>query len=414
MIRHIFKIIWNERKHNIGIWIELFLVSIFVWFIADFLFVNIRNYCKPAGFNVEHTYKMSVRQQNNQNYPYDASQSNLTKGEVLNQVLTRISQNPMIEAASLSLFSCPYTGSNSSQLLFYDTLQCYTDILLITPGFFRVFQFESINGSTDELVKALERNEFVISPEVRNVLFSNGQEAKGKEVTFEKNDSSTHYRIGAVSEAIRYHNFISNEKPYFAQNITYKLEEYADYADYIEICVRVKPHEDYDFITRFRSQMTEQLHIGTYYLSTIQSIPVMKKEIQLDDVNGLKMRLFIMLFLLVNIFLGITGIFWFRTQYRRNEIGIRIAMGSTPRKILYQFYAEGILLLVSAIIPTIVLYIWIKVTEIIHYAGPLTNVRLFIGCSITFVLLAFMIIGGIWFPAHKAVSVSPAEVLRDE
>lgn len=411
MIRHIFKIIWNERKHNIGIWIELFLVSIFVWFIADFLFVHIRNYCKPTGFNIEHTYKISIGQMSDQSYPYDANQSNLTKGEVLNQVLTRISQNPMVEAASLSFFSCPYTGSNYSQSLFHDTLQCNADALLITPDFFRVFQFKSINGSTDELVKALERNEFVISPEVRNILFPNGQESKGKEVTLEKNDSSTHYRIGAVSEAIRYDNFSSWKKPFFARDITYKLEKYADY---IEICVRVKPNEDYDFITRFRSEMTEQLHIGTYYLNTIQSIPEIKKEIQLDDVNGLKMRLFIMLFLLINIFLGITGIFWFRTQYRRNEIGIRIAMGSTPRKILNQFYVEGILLLVSAIIPTIVLFAWVKSTEMINYGAPFTNSRLFIGCSITFVLLAFMIIGGIWFPAHKAVSVSPAEVLRDE
>lgn len=411
MIRHIFKIIWNERKHNIGIWIELFLVSIFVWFIADFLFVHIRNYCKPTGFNIEHTYKISIGQMSDQSYPYDASRCNLTKGEVLNQVLTRISQNPMVEAAGLSFFSCPYTGSNYSQSLFHDTLQCNADVLSITPGFFRVFQFESINGSTDELVKALERNEFVISPEVRNILFPNGQESKGKEVTLEKNDSSTHYRIGAVSEAIRYDNFSSWKKPFFARDITYKLEKYADY---IEICVRVKPNEDYDFITRFRSEMTEQLHIGKYYLSTIQSIPVIKKEIQLDDVNGLKMRLFIMLFLLINIFLGITGIFWFRTQYRRNEIGIRIAMGSTPRKILYQFYTEGILLLVSAIMPTIVLFIWIKSTEVINYGAPFTSSRLFIGCSITFVLLALMIIGGIWFPAHKAISVSPAEVLRDE
>lgn len=412
MIRHIFKIIWNERKHNIGIWIELFLVSVFVWYIADFLFVNIKNYCKPVGFNIEHTYKMSVKQLNDQSYPYDASRCNLTMEEVLNRMLTRISQNPMIEAAGLSLFSCPYTGSNYSQSLFHDTLQCNADALLITPDFFRVFQFKSINGSTDELVKALERNEFVISPEVKNALFPNGKEAK--DITFVKNDSSTHYRIGAVSEAIRYNNFSCWEKAYFAKNITSNLEEYANYIDYIEFCVRVKPNEDSDFVTRFRAQMTEQLHIGNYCLSTIQSIPVNKKEIQLDDVNGLKMRLFIMLFLLINIFLGITGIFWFRTQYRRNEIGIRIAMGSTPRKILYQFYTEGILLLLSAIIPTIVLFIWIKSTEILHYAGPFTVSRLFIGCSITFVLLALMIIGGIWFPAHKAVSVSPAEVLRDE
>ncbi|MFA5650753.1 MAG: ABC transporter permease, partial [Proteiniphilum sp.] len=40
--------------------------------------------------------------------------------------------------------------------------------------------------------------------------------------------------------------------------------------------------------------------------------------------------------------------------------------------------------------------------------------RYLIGFGITYLLLAGMIILGIWLPARKAVKVPPAEALRDE
>ena len=38
MIRHIFKIIWNERKTNAWITLEYVLVFCVLWFCVDYLF----------------------------------------------------------------------------------------------------------------------------------------------------------------------------------------------------------------------------------------------------------------------------------------------------------------------------------------------------------------------------------------
>lgn len=308
--------------------------------------------------------------------------------------------------------------SNRSHGLHRDTLSTRYPTLnrTVTPDFFRVFRYQSTNGSTDELVRALERGELVISTEVEKELFGKDESAVGQYISFEKSDSAQQYTVGAVSDVIRYDNF-SNWSAYFAQRLENDLLESfsGEWVGGLEFCVRVTPEEDHDFIRRFREDMSRQLRLGNYYLGDIRSIPAIKEATQLDNVNDLKMRMFDILFLLVNILLGIIGIFWFRTQHRRSEIGLRVSLGDTSAQVLKRYYTEGLLLLTAAMIPAlIIIYILGREAILQVYLMPFTATRYLIGFGITYLLLAGMIILGIWLPARKAVKVPPAEALRDE
>lgn len=416
MIKHLLKIIWNERSHNIGIWIELLLVSLFLWYITDYLYVTISEYNRPMGFDIENTYKIQLGILNDQNTDFMKDEPLDADVARLKTILERIQHNSMIETASVSFHSSPYNGSNSLLFLYNDTLQTnYALRRMVTPDFFKVFRYKSKSGSTDELVKALERDELVISASIEKKLFGKEESAVGREISFEKSDSAQLHRVGAVSTNIRYDNF-SNSDSYYADKINNDYYNFLarDYIDILEICVRVKPEEEHDFKNRFRVQMTEQLRLGNYYLNTIQSIPEIKKAFQLDDMNDLRMRFFIIFFLLINIFLGITGTFWFRTQHRKSQIGVRIATGETRKGILKMFYTEGLLLLTFAMIPAMLVFAFIKNAEILHYYWTFTIGRYFIGFGITYLLLTLMILLGIWFPARKAIKISPADALRDE
>lgn len=418
MLKHIWKIIWNERKHNIGLWLELTVVAVALWYIADHVYVTLNNYFKPLGFDTEHTYimRLGLINPNSAEYVNDIPQE--TRVEQLRTALERIRRNPMIEAASISLHSSPHIGSNRSLTLYRDTLQTRYAILdrTVTPDFFNVFRYKSKSGNRGDLVRALERNELVISPQVEKELFPNGESAIGKQISFERSDSADLYRIGAVSTEIRYDNF-NNWSSYFAQHMNNDFLAFfsGSYVSALEFCVRVKPEKGHDFIRRFRQEMTQQLRIGNYFLGDIRSIPENKKAYQKDNVDDLQMRAFVVLFLLVNIFLGITGIFWFRTQHRRGEVGLRVSLGDTPPRILRKYYMEGLLLLTAAMVPTMIIILILGKKEIlITYLMNFTVVRYLIGFALTYLLLALMIILGIWFPARKAVKVPPAEALREE
>ena len=61
MIRHIFKIIWNERKTNAWIVLEYILVFCVLWFCVDYLYYMGKCYWEPVGFDTKNTYVLEMQ-----------------------------------------------------------------------------------------------------------------------------------------------------------------------------------------------------------------------------------------------------------------------------------------------------------------------------------------------------------------
>lgn len=109
------------------------------------------------------------------------------------------------------------------------------------------------------------------------------------------------------------------------------------------------------------------------------------------------------------------GTFWFRTRHRRSEIALRMAMGSSRGRIRWQLLGEGLLLLALASIPALIICINMVMADVTFTeATDATWGRFVICVSIVWVLMALMVIAGIWYPASRAMEVQPAEALHDE
>ncbi|SPY35063.1 Macrolide export ATP-binding/permease protein MacB [Porphyromonas cangingivalis] len=416
MIKHIFTILWNERKQNIALWLELMIVSAFLWYIGDTVYYTVKNYLKPLGFDVEHTYEMRLGLLTADHKAYIPDLSVDEQIGYLATILERVQNNPMIEAASYSFMARPYNRENSSIVCCRDTLRTQGSVLFrrSTPDFFKVFKYKAERGSTEELVQVSESGELVVSTAVRDDLFPDGEDCIGKKIYLNDEDS-VGYRVGAVSQDVRYGDYHkwSDYINYPMTSNSYK--GFVSVPEWLELCVRVKPEQDRDFVARFRKEMSQQLRLGNYYLNTIDYMPEVRDAFQKSSENELKEKLFVILFLLINIFLGVTGVFWFRTQQRKTEIGLRIALGDMPNKVLGKFFIEGVMILLLALVPVMILFVFLFQQEVLEsYFMDLDVQRYFAGLGITFILLLIMILFGVWFPARRAVNVSPAETLRDE
>ena len=77
MIRHIFKIIWNERKTNAWITLEYVLVFCVLWFCVDYLFYMGKCYFERSGFDIENTYEINMQEKpaNSAVYPAEDGQT---------------------------------------------------------------------------------------------------------------------------------------------------------------------------------------------------------------------------------------------------------------------------------------------------------------------------------------------------
>ncbi|MDR1090590.1 MAG: ABC transporter permease, partial [Prevotella sp.] len=165
MIKHIYSIIWNERKINIWILIELVLVFCILWFCVDYSYFYMKRYFEPKGFDVDHVYNINLGMKTHAGEPnYEETLDDFRT------IVDRIEKYPEIESFCVSIAAMPYSGSYSNYGCFIDTASIvYVQVKAVTSGYFDVFKIEKISGDLSEWDNA-SSNSNIISGDKDNIL----------------------------------------------------------------------------------------------------------------------------------------------------------------------------------------------------------------------------------------------------
>ena len=416
MNKKLFTQIKNEWRGNTWLAIELLVVSVVMWFITDMLYVRIATYLEPRGFDISHCYLIEMGMLNEKSPDYVKYSKGDEQKDVL-ELLNRIQHRPDVEAASLSINSYPYNGSNGTT-----SMQLQGDSVIIsnwlirrfvTPDFVRVFRYEGANGETPEqLAQMLEEGKFLASENVYNHKKLGKRNLKdyiGKPFHLHGDTTQT-YTLGTALKTVRYDDFQQ------ARNSYSMMQKIYWYRSYFELCVRVRPEHDKDFIARLKADSESQYRIGNVFISNIRSFKDIRRSFQQVQYNEMRNNFTGMAFLLVNIFLGLLGTFWFRTQQRKSEIALHKAHGATNQMVFTRLLCEGWLLLLIVTPIALLIDFNLAHAELNSWRNGTTlewDRLLFCG-GISFALIALMIAIGIGIPARKAMKIDPAEALHNE
>ena len=152
MIRHILKIIWNERRANLWILLEYTLVFSVLWFCCDYCSAILRTYKSDPGIDIRDTYRieMGYRIIKNTDEPepeYDRFALTMT-------FLERVKRHPDVAYVALGRYAIPYSGSvatsgwmlNDEKGTLSDSAEVGFRERLVTPDFFRVFNIPIRSG----------------------------------------------------------------------------------------------------------------------------------------------------------------------------------------------------------------------------------------------------------------------------
>ena len=394
----------NEWLSNLWLALELLVVSVVMWYVVDYLYTRAATYLEPRGFNIEHCYLIELGELTPKSPDYTPDKSRDDTHADIAELVERLRRRPEVEAVSLSQNSYPYNGSNSSGEVRYDTLQSpgWTIRRMVTPDFVRVFRYQGTRGETPEqLAEMLERGEFLASDNLYRKYDRKLTEFVGKRFQLFGDPTKT-YQLGAALQNVRYHDYDQARSSYCF------LAKQSFYYVGLELCVRVREGQDNNFITKLKEDSESQFRIGNLFISEIRSFHDIRRNFQQAWTNDIRNYVMGMGFLLLNIFLGLLGTFWFRTQQRRSEIALHKAHGATDGAIFRRLLSEGLLLLViDWNLAHLELNSWRNGTT-------LEWDRLLLCAGISFVLMALMIAIGIGIPARKAMKVQPAEALHDE
>lgn len=417
MNKKLFTQIRNEWRSNLWLALELLVVSVVMWYIIDLLYCRLATYMEPRGFDTEHCYLITMGVLTDKSPDYTPYSDTHKQTDEVRELVERLSRRPEVEAVSLSQNSYPYNGSNSSAEVDYDTLHAprWTIRRIVTPDFVRVFRYQGTRGETPEQLAALlEKGEFLTSDNLYRKYDVPMTSLVGQEFTL-FDDSTWIVRLGAALQNVRYDDFSQARSSY---SMVYNMNQWGDEwisAD-LELCVRVRADRDRNFMENLKADSEKQFRIGNLYISDIKSFKDIRHSFQQGETSQMRNLVVGMGFLLLNIFLGLLGTFWFRTQQRRGEIALHKAMGATDGAVFGRLMSEGMFLLLIVTVPAVIIDVLLAHFELNSWRNGTTLEwpRLAFCVAATFVLIAAMIGIGIGLPARRAMRVQPAEALHDE
>lgn len=410
----------NEWRDNLWIIVGLTIVSIAIWFFSSALLSTLRTYFIPLGFEAEDIYVVSIGRLNSKAVKYvdfgdEADQKN---SDDVRQLLTTIRQSQYVEAAGLSSNGTPYTGSywgNSLKLAGPkpDTIEFQANERRMSPELVKVFRLKSRTGKDlDLLQKILEEGGCLISPDpeaeerIKNgELIHTAEELYGKNV---KNWDTTYtYRVGDIIDLVRtsrYDNFKGG-------SYILPINESGSISYIDEIAIRVKPGQSEKFRQEFETTPA-MMSLRNTYLYDLTKLTDKGTLIERDSVLKVRLTTIVIVFLLIIIFLGLLGTFWFRMQQRVSEIAIRRVCGASQGDVFRRVIGEGMILLFGAAIFTAIIgWIIIKKTDLIE---GFTSVELLWLELATIVVVGIGIVISILYPAWRAMKIEPAVAVRDE
>jgi putative ABC transport system permease protein len=110
--------------------------------------------------------------------------------------------------------------------------------------------------------------------------------------------------------------------------------------------------------------------------------------------------------------IGVYGVISYSVARRSTEIGIRIAMGADPARILRMVLRQGIVLGVAGVAIGVASAVWLtRFLKTLLYGIQPLDAPTFVT---TVALLFALTLMATWIPAQRATRVDPAVALRDE
>lgn len=447
MIKTILHQIWNERRQNGWLFLELVAVSVFLWLAIDPLFILYSNKYIPEGYNDDNLYYLEFEVKS---VPDEENAGEVCAND-FEQAVNIVRSLPEVDAyAVASSNNYPNSmGSNCPKYVVDSTMNVKgeshsmhvtTYDIYDFPGsdYFAALQIKDINGEPMKKSGFDGGKGLYVSQNFAQKVFGT-TDAAGKKIKYEDEDEI--YSVAGLFSTVQTTEYI--EPMYLIMHI-HDRSEICEYIDkrYIfenyKIFVRLKEGVAADaFMKNFQAEIAPKLDFKyrRFFALTAVGESAAKSANVFGITNRYRMQMMLSGFALFCAFLGIMSTYWVRVSDRRMAIGLYRSMGATSRRVLWQFIVEGWLIVSVAFLIALPLLMhkvysmgfsdplekftsmmWqelmlAKNGDYLHNQ-PLTH---FVIVSVlTYLFMLFVAGVGILIPTRRIVSIQPSEALRDE
>ncbi|MDE6644311.1 MAG: hypothetical protein K2K27_09465 [Muribaculaceae bacterium] len=414
MKRKLLKQMLTDWRSNIWLVVELIIVGSAMAGIMAILFYILNIRLMPSGYEVNDTYVISLDRigKNSPEYIDDSSPID----DVVFELMTRVRALPEVELLGYGFNAMPFNysfaGNAITSIERNDTVNfSRLNTRNVSPEIPKILNLKGLNGETPEqLAQTIEKGEIIITNVVSSKKGNKPLDCIGRDFIFTYSKDSIPFKLGAVIPAVKRVDFETPGTTLFIpyEKMGFKLRYLG------EFYVKIRRGSDKEFLRQI-IENPERWHVGNRCISEVISVENLRKDANRSQNQTIAGMIICCSFLLISIFLGLLGTFWFRTGQRTVEIAIRMVNGATRRQIFTRLVTEGIILWSAALIFIgLLMFVVFKfdlLSEVIY--AEMTKSIIY-GTIISIVSLLIMIIAGIFFPARRATKIKPAIALKDE
>lgn len=414
MIRHLLKLVWNRKRANALITLEIFFSFLVVFVVGTlglYLWDNIR---APLGFSFKDVWVASINMQQTSDDTYEPEQV-----ATFQRLLTETQALAPVESAAGAMV-VPYSLGNYTGRWHFKGRPVDADFNEVTRDFASVMGLQLVQGrwfqKGDEM---LAWHPLVINAAMAREVFG-AEDPIGKRFgDASKDDPEPERRVVGVVSDFRKGGELSGPGNYVFMLKTLAPLGIANAAADApgpssvnrpprEMLIKVRPGTPVTFEEELAKRLQAVAPAWSFEVKPLVQMRESSFKLRLTPliVGGI-----VALFLMLMVGLGLIGVLWQNLLQRTREMGLRRASGASRADVHAQVLWEQLVLTSFGVLLGTVVVAQIPLLDLIGFIRPQILVGGIVVAMVSIYLLAVLCA---LYPSAMASRVQPAEALRYE
>ncbi|ETZ24104.1 hypothetical protein N824_16325 [Pedobacter sp. V48] len=384
MILHLFKMIMNRKKANFFLLLQLFVTFTALFLCLGLNLKKLGNYFRPLGYRYEDAWLVVL------DFQHLQDEKKLEFSRLIQQKLRAVKEIELVSATEV----IPFQQWGNEEKITYNKQTSKALGFEVDENYSKVLGIKLVEGrwftEKDYVLNAIP---VVLTKDLAERDFKQGSPI-GKTILIGDKPAL----IIGVSEAVR-ENTGADLNPGFFIPLKTAATSYL---------LKSKNTDNFQLLEDQIRKTINSVGASEILIRQNISLTLVKKYAQKTDYIQLSITLLVFAFLLINVFLGISGVFSYNLSKRKAEVGLRVTMGASPADILKQFLLESIVLTTLGILPGLLIAIQMLIMQYLDaYYGTLS----ILGAAL---FLYLLMLSCAFYPSLKAARLNPSDALHEE
>ena len=408
MIKHLCKLVWNRKRINFLVTLEIFFSFLVVFAVIVFAVYYTDNYRRPLGFDYQNVWYIGVERRAGSGDKDKPQQLETSK-----RLLAALREFGEVESAA-GVWGAPYSNGNwtsgrddkkTGKSIHFgcnpvtDDLKDVLGLRMVSGRWF---------GKEDD---GASYNPVVINRKLARDIFGD-EDPVGKDISDPEDKKKVEQRVVGLIDDFRKNGEFAELSGYaiYRNDLTFTPGARGNIQGDPprSLLIKVRPGTTAAFEEKLLARLQAEAKDWSF---SIKSLVEMRANVFQEYLVPMAAFGLVAGFLLIMVGLGLTGVLWLNVTQRTKEMGLRRAKGATRRRIYKQILGELFIVTTIGLLVGTLVVVQFPLLDFMGFASPeVYTASIFISLGLIYLLTT---VCGL-YPSLLATRIHPAEALHYE